>query len=138
MRRQLRYTLLAMGLILGIPGAATEVHAQAGAACPISREAPVAMSVSSYTLSAADACKMLVFSNTTAATVTMPNPATALPSGFKVWIKAQGSGGVTLNTPAGGALLDGASTTVAISQHDGIGVRSDAINYYTTGLGVAH
>lgn len=103
------------------------------AACPIALEAPVLVTGTTYTLSAADGCKMLVFSNAGAVALTMPNAAVTLPNGWKVWIKSQGAGGV-FATPTT-STLDGGAGAINITQGLGVEFRSDGVNYYSTGLG---
>ncbi len=129
-----RWNLLFAGLALAalMPVAA---QAQQGAACPIASTLPTLVSATTYTLSAADNCKMLVFTSGSGIAVTMPNPAVALPVGFRVSIKSQGAGTVTLGTPTV-ASIDGTASAFAIVQGSGVEVRSDAVNYYTSGLGV--
>ena len=111
----------------------------AEAGCPISSESPKTLgsSVSTYTLSPADACGFLNFTDTSGTTITMPNAAVTLPAGFKVWIKAQSSGTVILGTPTT-STIDGVAGPVSITTGTGVEVRSDGVNYFTSGLGIKH
>lgn len=139
MKRFLGFAALA-AVILGLSLAPMRGQAQSGASCPITLQAPVLnTSATTYTLSATDGCKMLVFSASGAVTVTPPTPASNLPVGFSVWLRSQGAGGIVLATPAtSSVLIDGVNGPVTIAQGDGIAVLTDGTNYYTTGLGVNH
>lgn len=92
---------------------------------------PVAVTAN-RTLNANDNCGMFVV--TSNATITLPATATA-PAGWQVWIKAQGA--TATITPSTGT-LDGVNTSISATTGLGVGVRSDATNYFSTGLGVSH
>jgi hypothetical protein len=127
---------LGMLALLALPSIA---FAQSGAYCPIGATSPhtLGSSVSTYTLSPADQCGFLNFTDTGGTTITMPNAATTLPAGFRVWIKAQSSGTVTIGTPTT-STIDGVAGPVSITQGTGVEVRSDGTNYFTSGLGIKH
>ena len=123
--------------LLGLAVFAPQAFAQAPASCSIQAETPTVITGTTHTLAPADGCGFLVFTSGSSIAITMPNAATTLPAGFKVFIKAQGAGTVTLNTPTT-STIDGAVGTVAITQGTGVSVRSDGTNYYTSGLGIKH
>ena len=126
MRRFLIVTILGL---LFVP--ASHAWAQNKAFCPVDHMAPVQISGTTYPLAAADACSMLVFTNSSPATVSLPDPAVAIPYGYSVIIKAQGAGGVTLNAPAGGKTIDGSTAPVTITPGTSLELRSDNNNYFS-------
>lgn len=109
--------------------------AQQSAPCPISAETATEVSGTTHTVALNDQCQMLVFTSGSASTATLPAPST-LPAGFSVWIKAQGSGGVTITQLLGA--IDGAATAVTLTQGKGARIIGSNTKWYSNGLGVAH
>jgi hypothetical protein len=114
---------------------ATPHHAdaQSGAGCPIASGSPV-QKTANYTLSPNDICTQFYFTST--GSLILP-AATNFPAGFSVWVKGQGAT-VTVSPAASGILLDGANTTLTLTTGQGVGIRSDNVNYYSSGQGVSH
>lgn len=106
-----------------------------GASCPIASETATEISGTTHTVSAADQCQMLVFTSGSASTATLP-AASTLPAGFKVWIKSQGAGGVTITELLGA--IDGAATAVTLTQGKGARIIGSNSKWYSNGIGVAH
>ena len=99
----------ALALLTSLPGLA-----QAQGYCTIAQStATETSSNATRTITPADGCKLLVFNSAAATTVQLPNPNT-LPSGFTVYIKAQGAGTVSV-TPTAGTTLDGAAGALALT-----------------------
>jgi hypothetical protein len=126
-----RLAVLAILVALALPSG----RAFAQAACPISAEAPKTTTATTYTLSAADHCSMIVFTSASATALTPPN-ANTVPVGFKVWIKAQGSGTVTVGTPTAGTIDGSAAPGPSITTGTGVELRADGTNWYSSGLGI--
>lgn len=126
-------------IIAALAAVGFNLPAQAQSACPIFSEAPIDLTTTPYTLSASDGCTFLNFTSASAETVVLPLPNTApVPAGFKVFIKAQGAGTVTISPSAAAVLLDGASTTVAVTQGTGGYLFSANNKWYWQGLGIKH
>lgn len=135
--RPLLTALVAIAIAAALSLGGTPANAQ-GAACSIFLGSPVTDSAdTSYTLSSADNCKFLAFTNAGAVTVTPPDPA-SLPKGFTVYIKSTGAGGVTFGTPPNGKLLDGTNGPVTLTQGTGMMFRSNGTAFYSLGLGIKH
>jgi hypothetical protein len=62
-----------------------------------------------YTLQVTDQCARLIFRNTAAEVVTLPNPGSHFPFGWTVSTFSSGAGGVTL-TPTSPVTVNGASS----------------------------
>lgn len=63
----------------------------------------------SYTVQVTDQCARLVFQNTGAETVNLPNPGSHFPYGFTFKTFSSGAGGITL-TPTSPVTVNGGST----------------------------
>lgn len=116
--------------------AISSAAAFAQVACSIASEAPVDSALTAYTISASDGCKFLNFTSAAAVTVTVPAPATTVPSGFKVFIKAQ-EGTVTLSA-ASGVPIDNRMGTIAVTIGTGGYLYSNNTKWYWSGLGIKH
>lgn len=79
------------------------------------------------TILAADACGLVTYSNGSAVAVTLPAPSGSFASGFGFDGQNLGAGTVTI-TPGGGALING-SASLAIAQNRGCSIASDGTNY---------
>lgn len=121
------------GFLLAVPLLSSAGFAQ-GASCPISKQIPEVVSGTTYTLIPADGCKLKVFTNGSAVTLSAANPATTFPAGYQVTIKAQGTGTVTF-TPTT-ATLDGLSSAIAWTTGTGGTLWTDGTNWYSCCLGI--
>lgn len=140
MRRLFLASVAAAALMVGaVLGTSFLAEAQQGAACPIASTSPVVISaVTTRTITQADNCKMLVFTGATGTGVSLPNAASTtagVPVGFRVWLKAQGAGSVSA-TPTT-STLDGLTTQIVLTTGQGVEIRSDGTNYWSSGQGVA-
>lgn len=130
--------VLLQALLVHAAAALPVSMAWAQAACPIAIGAPVEVSGTTYTLSSADNCKNLIFTSGSAVALTAPSPALIGPSGFRVFLKAQGAGTVTISA-ATGIPMDGASTQIALTTGLGINLMGAATaKWYSSGIGIAH
>jgi hypothetical protein len=130
--------LLASMFLLASAFALAPLAAQAQAPCPISASGPVTKT-SSYTLTGADICEILIVTGT--ATITLP--AGIVTPGFSIWVKAQGATATITpatvsSTPPVATTLDGATTSITATTGLGVGLRSDGTAWWSTGLGVSH
>lgn len=125
-----RFRLIA-GIVAAALALASVAHAQSGGSCPIGSGVPTAVTANK-TLAVNDQCGFFVV--TSNATISIP-AAGILPPGYYVWVKAQGATATVTPTTA---QLDGATTSISVTTGDGIGIRSDGTNAFSTGLGVAH
>jgi trimeric autotransporter adhesin len=83
---------------------------------------------SSYTLTTADQNKVVIFNNSSAATVTIPNDSTAsLPIGSVVYLYREGAGSVTIS-PAGGVSL---TKQGSIAANEELYIRKRAANSWS-------
>jgi hypothetical protein len=139
MKRFLPYGFVAAAvaaLMLVSQFIAPNAEAQAGASCPISAMAPVETTSTSIAPTANDMCKTYITTSSSAITVTLPAINT-VPSGWYIWVKAQGSGTATV-TPTTALSLDGLSTSVALTTGKSGMFQSNHTSYYSLGLGIAH
>lgn len=85
-----------------------------------------------YVLSPTDQCKLLVFKNTTAENVTLPNTGAQFPMGWTVHIWAQGSGGLTLSTtPDSASPTINGSSSLAVANPKSVDIYIDNnLNYW--------
>lgn len=127
-----RFSFVFAGLFLLAALSPLSAFAQSGsAACPVSAQLAKVVSGTTYTVALGDQCSTLVFTNTGAVAVTLPNAATTFPVGFTVAMKA--TGGTVTVTPTT-STINGASTAV-LSAGTGFSVATDGTNYYTQGGG---
>lgn len=134
LRNRLLALLFAAGFAVGI-----NPHlARAQSSCPIASEAPIDISATTYTVGPNDACSFLNFISGIATTVTLPAPNTALiPSGFKIFIKADENQTVTLSA-ANGIAIDNRMSSVAVTQGTGGYLWVGSNKWYWQGLGIKH
>jgi hypothetical protein len=87
----------------------------------------VAVKTADYTATAADCGKLIVFNSSSAHTLTLP---AATP--FAQWnISVQNIGSGTVTISPNGLTLDGAASSLTLSQAQGLVISTDATNYFT-------
>lgn len=83
-----------------------------------------------YSLLAADAGQLLIFSNAAQVTVTVPtNATTAISTGFRVVLQSVGAGGLTLSTT--GVTLNGSGVLTTIAQNEALYLEKTATDTWT-------
>lgn len=111
----------------------TAAIAQSGSVgCPISSTIEKTVAGTSYTVLLSDQCKLLAFTNSGSVAVTLPNAAATFPVGFRVSMRAQGAGTVTV-TPTTSTI--NAGSTVSAASGFGFDIWTDGVNYWTQGGG---
>jgi hypothetical protein len=81
-----------------------------------------------YTVQVTDQCADLVFKNTGAEVVNLPNPGAFFPYGFMFRVQAVGAGGITL-TPTSPVTVN-ASSTLAKAAGTAAMCYTDGVNWY--------
>lgn len=99
-----------LGILLACVFCAMPAFAQQGQCPQFSMGAKLhATTETTYTVQVTDQCARLVFQNTGAETVNLPNPGSHFPYGFTFKTFSSGAGGITL-TPTSPVTINGGST----------------------------
>ncbi len=122
----MRFLGVLVGLLLASCGTA---HAQSGQCAQFSMGAKVHPAAeTTYTLQVTDQCAALVFLNSGAEVVNLPNPGSHFPFGWMVKLQAVGAGGITL-TPTSPVTVNSAST-LAKAATTACTLYTDGTNWY--------